>query len=99
MLPCINQYFQCEKRDIIYLFTDGFADQFGGGKNMKYMKRRLMDFLQSIGRESMSVQQDLLRVEFDNWMGDDEQTNDVCVFGAKVICESLNDVKLISPMW
>ncbi len=84
MLPFTEQSFDCEIGDQIYLFTDGYADQFGGGKNKKYMKRRFMEFLLSISDEPMSTQEDLVRSEFGNWMGAEEQTDDVCVFGVKV---------------
>ena len=74
----------CQTGDLIYLFTDGFSDQFGGDKNKKYMRRKLLDFLRTVSQEPMNMQQDLLRTEFDNWKGDSEQTDDVCVLGARI---------------
>ncbi|MFT5858854.1 MAG: PAS domain S-box-containing protein [Flavobacteriaceae bacterium] len=70
--------------DLVYLFTDGFADQFGGDKNKKYMRRKLLAFLKTVSQEPMNVQQDLLKSEFDKWKGDAEQTDDVCVLGVRI---------------
>ena len=72
------------KGDVIYSFTDGFADQFGGerGKKFKYkpFKQLILD-KQSI---AMKDQKELLDTTFENWKGDLEQIDDVCIIGVKV---------------
>lgn len=75
---------QCEPGDNIYLFTDGFTDQFGGDRNKKYMRRHLLDFICKIGNKPMDLQFELIDREFENWKGSNEQTDDVCVLGIRI---------------
>ncbi len=79
-----------ERGDQLYLFSDGFADQFGGehfshipegGK--KYKSKRFKDFLLSVKDMPMDEQREELSSEFDNWKGDLEQIDDVCVIGVR----------------
>jgi len=74
---------QLEKGDVVYIFTDGFADQFGGGKYRKYYYQNFQSFLISISHHSMDEQKKMLKEEFLNWKGDYEQIDDVLVFGVK----------------
>ena len=74
---------QLQKNDIIYIFTDGFADQFGGEKYRKYYYQNFQNLLLSISSESMEKQNQLLKEEFYRWKGDYEQIDDVLVFGVK----------------
>ena len=69
--------------DIIYLFTDGFIDQFGGDADKKYKSPNFKRFLISIAHLSMEDQFKALEQEFNSWMGKNEQIDDVCVFGVK----------------
>lgn len=69
--------------DIIYLFTDGFIDQFGGDADKKYKSPNFKRFLISIAHLSMEDQFKALQQEFNSWMGRNEQIDDVCVFGVK----------------
>src|SRR5690606_3842781 len=70
--------------DLIYIFTDGFSDQFGGIKGKKYKSSRLKGFLLSIKDMDISTQKILLEKEFANWRRDYEQIDDVCIIGLKV---------------
>ena len=67
-----------------YLFTDGFADQFGGPKGKKFMYKQLENLLISISHESMEIQKQKLEAVFENWKGDLEQVDDVCMIGVRV---------------
>jgi hypothetical protein len=67
-----------------YLFTDGFADQFGGPKGKKIMYKQLENLLISISHESMEIQKQKLEAVFENWKGDLEQVDDVCMIGVRV---------------
>ena len=79
-----NQHeIQLQKDDIVYIFTDGFADQFGGKNYRKYYYQTFQKFLLSISDESMEKQQELLKKEFYDWKGDYEQIDDVLVFGVR----------------
>lgn len=75
---------QLEKGEIIYLFSDGFIDQFGGPKNKKYMRGRFKKLLLSIHDKKLSEQRSILENEFNTWKQDYEQIDDVCVMGLKI---------------
>jgi len=75
---------QLKKNDLIYLFSDGFADQFGGPKGKKYKYQQLKNVLIANSDLSLSEQRDALESEFEKWKGDLEQVDDVCVIGVKV---------------
>lgn len=78
-----NHEIEFQKGDVIYLFTDGFADQFGGPKGKKFKSRPFKELLISIHQENMIDQQDRLHASFDAWRGELEQLDDVCVLGVK----------------
>lgn len=71
------------KGDTIYLFTDGYADQFGGEKGKKFKYAQLKELLISIQEESMDSQKEILNERFDAWRGNLEQVDDVCIVGIK----------------
>ena len=77
------QQFQLSKDDSIYLFSDGYPDQFGGEKNKKYLIGKFKKYLLSIQHIPMIEQETLLRSELYNWMGDEEQVDDILVIGIK----------------
>jgi serine phosphatase RsbU (regulator of sigma subunit)/Tfp pilus assembly protein PilF len=70
--------------DMVYLFSDGYADQFGGpaGKKLKY--KRLRELLVQISGKSVEEQEITLRGEFNYWKGDLEQVDDVLIIGMRV---------------
>ena len=72
------------KGDAIYLFSDGFSDQFGGESGKKYKSANFKKFLISISDKSMEEQNQLLSKEFNSWKGDLEQIDDVCVMGVRI---------------
>ena len=69
---------------MFYLFTDGFADQFGGEKGKKFKYKQLEDLLISNNSLALSEQRNLLNQKFENWKGNLEQVDDVCVIGVKI---------------
>ena len=69
---------------MLYIFSDGFADQFGGERGKKYMTGKFKKFLMSISEMKTEEQDKLIKEEFTNWMGENEQIDDVCVMGVKV---------------
>ena len=82
--PFTTHLIDLQKGDSIYIFTDGFADQFGGEKGKKYKSANLKHFLLSIQDKDMETQRNLLRDEFDRWKGPYQQIDDVCVMGVRV---------------
>ena len=70
--------------DSIYLFTDGFADQFGGPKGKKFKYKQLKDVLLSNNDLPHDQQKQKLEKVFSEWRGDLEQVDDVCVIGMRL---------------
>ena len=82
--PYNTHSFQLEKGDTIYIFSDGYSDQFGGEKGKKYKSSKFKKFLLSIQENSMEKQLNLLANEFKKWRGSIEQIDDVCVIGLRI---------------
>ncbi|HSY77266.1 MAG TPA: SpoIIE family protein phosphatase, partial [Bacteroidia bacterium] len=81
--PYTNHEISIQKGDVIYMFTDGFEDQFGGEKGKKYRSAHFREFLESIHINPMSKQKTLLENEFFTWKGKHEQLDDVQVIGIR----------------
>lgn len=75
------QEFALQKNDRIYLFSDGYADQFGGPKEKKMMTKNFKQILLAISNDPMAAQKQLLTEKFDAWKGSLEQVDDVCIMG------------------
>lgn len=78
------QYAQLDKGDIIYLFSDGYADQFGGPKGKKFKYKQLNELLVANSNLPMLEQKQKLETTFENWRGELEQVDDVCVIGIRI---------------
>lgn len=72
------------KGDSIYLYTDGYADQFGGTKGKKFKYKPLNELLLSFNQEELSTQKDILATTFKHWQGNLEQVDDVLIVGIKI---------------
>jgi len=70
--------------DCLYLFSDGYADQFGGPENKKFMSKKFEDLLLEINREPMEVQKEKLHSRLDEWKGSNEQVDDILVIGIRI---------------
>ncbi|HCQ30356.1 MAG TPA: hypothetical protein DIU39_08725 [Flavobacteriales bacterium] len=82
--PFTMHTIQLKKGDALYLFTDGFADQFGGPKGKKLKYKPFKELLLSIQDLPMEEQKTKLENFFNEWKGNLEQVDDVCIFGVKV---------------
>lgn len=82
--PFTAQTVVLQKDDMVYTFTDGFADQFGGGRGKKYKYSQLKSFLLSCADDLPEVQLQKMSAEFESWRGDAEQIDDVLVIGIKI---------------
>lgn len=69
--------------DIVYLFTDGYQDQFGGLLGKKFMIKKLRELLIEISTLKMQDQKFLIEQENINWTGNSEQTDDILVIGIR----------------
>ena len=75
---------ELQKGDTIYVFTDGYADQFGGEKGKKFKYKSLKELLLSIQKQTMEEQKETLDTIFEKWKGDLEQVDDVCIIGVRI---------------
>ncbi|MGE0560892.1 MAG: SpoIIE family protein phosphatase [Flavobacteriales bacterium] len=82
--PFTTHLLQLQKNDIIYLFTDGFADQFGGPKGKKFMYKPFKDLLLNSSKQPIEKQKSLIEKTFFDWKGELEQMDDICIIGIRV---------------
>jgi serine phosphatase RsbU (regulator of sigma subunit) len=80
----MNHELQLKKGDTIYIFTDGYVDQFGGEKGKKLKSKAFKTLLLSTVKKPIDEQKELLHNFFENWKGDLEQIDDVCVIGVRI---------------
>lgn len=79
-----NHKIQLQKGDYIYLYSDGFADQFGGPKGKKFKYNALKKLLISIHDLSPAQQHEAIKSAYENWKGSLEQIDDILVIGVRV---------------
>jgi phosphoserine phosphatase RsbU/P len=79
-----NHEIDVKAGDLIYVFSDGYADQFGGGTNSKFLTKRFRQLIVDIHQEPMNVQKEILERTIKEWMGREEQIDDITVIGIKV---------------
>ena len=72
------------KNDTLYIFSDGYVDQFGGESGKKFKAKSFKDLLVSIQDKSMDVQRDVLDDTIEKWRGDIEQIDDILVIGIRI---------------
>ena len=82
--PFTNHTLNLKANDTVYLFTDGFADQFGGAKGKKYKYKQLEENLLANSNKPLEEQKQLLLNSFNNWKGNLEQVDDVTIIGIKL---------------
>lgn len=73
-----------QENDVLYIFTDGYPDQFGGPLGKKFKYRRFRHLLLTIHGMPMKKQRDFLDENIENWRGELEQVDDVLVIGIKI---------------
>jgi len=79
-----NHTLSLEKNDQIFLFSDGFKDQFGGNNGKKLKSSGFRKMIESIGHLSLEDQKKQLEIAFNNWKGELEQIDDICLFSIKI---------------
>jgi serine phosphatase RsbU (regulator of sigma subunit)/uncharacterized protein HemY len=79
-----NNEIKLEKGDTFYIFSDGYADQFGGEKGGKFKTKAFKQLLADIQSKSMEEQHEILNKTIDEWRGDIEQIDDIIVLGIRV---------------
>jgi len=82
--PFTNHKIVLNEGDAIYIFSDGYPDQFGGPKGKKFKYKQLRDLFFANTQKPMLTQKEILVSAFYEWKGDLEQIDDVCVIGVRV---------------
>jgi tetratricopeptide (TPR) repeat protein len=82
--PFTTHELKLSEGDTVYVFTDGFQDQFGGEKGKKFKAAKFKELLLQI--QSLSMEEQRVRIDeaFESWRGKIEQVDDVCVIGVRV---------------
>ncbi|MCE3260652.1 MAG: protein serine/threonine phosphatase, partial [Bacteroidetes bacterium] len=70
--------------DNLYMFTDGFIDQFGGQQNKKLNRKNFRELLRTAAEMAPAEQEAFLEYSFNNWRQEEEQTDDILVIGIKI---------------
>lgn len=83
-LPFPTHDVPLEKDDVLYLVTDGYADQFGGAEGKKFKRRQLEGLLHATGSMPLDTQKRTLDRVFENWRGELEQLDDVTIIGIRL---------------
>ncbi|HIA37699.1 MAG TPA: serine/threonine protein phosphatase, partial [Flavobacteriales bacterium] len=81
--PFTHHEIKLEKGDAVYLFSDGYPDQFGGPKDKKFMMKNFKKLLLSIQDKTMNEQKTILEETMAEWKGDTEQVDDILVMGVR----------------
>lgn len=79
-----NHKFKLQKGDVIYIFSDGYADQFGGPKGKKFMQNQFKNLLFDIHRKPMPEQKRILDSTIEHWRGNEDQVDDILVMGFRM---------------
>jgi sigma-B regulation protein RsbU (phosphoserine phosphatase) len=74
-----------KKGDMIYLFSDGYPDQFGGPNDQKYRYKRLQDLFVRIHNEPVNDQKKIIEQEFNDWIGERKQVDDIMMIGIRIV--------------
>ncbi len=81
--PYTNHEIEVEPNDMVYIFSDGYADQFGGPRGKKFKYSQFKKLLTTITDKPMQEQRDILNTRIEEWMGEEEQIDDILVVGVK----------------
>ncbi|HOU98462.1 MAG TPA: SpoIIE family protein phosphatase [Bacteroidales bacterium] len=79
-----NHGIPVDKGDMLYIFSDGFADQFGGNENKKFKYKALKNLLLEICSRNCDEQKEILAHNFIEWQGVNEQVDDVLIIGIRI---------------
>lgn len=92
----VTNYTKVSENSTLFLFTDGFQDQFGGTKDKKYSFRRLLELFESNIRLPLEEQENMIAAEFNSWKAAEPQTDDVSIIALRGLTNTLtwqNEIK------
>jgi serine phosphatase RsbU (regulator of sigma subunit) len=84
MVSFSDKTVELQSGDCLYIFSDGYVDQFGGPKGKKFMKKRFKQLLLDNYHLPMTEQKELLDRTYEEWKAGHEQVDDVLVIGIKI---------------
>jgi serine phosphatase RsbU (regulator of sigma subunit) len=79
-----NRTFQLQENDRIFMFSDGYYDQFGGEKHKRFSKRNFKTLLTSSSNKTMAEQKIIFDETFELWRGENEQIDDILILGIEI---------------
>jgi serine phosphatase RsbU (regulator of sigma subunit) len=82
--PFVTHELKLSTGDCVYIFTDGYADQFGGIKGKKFKTKAFKKLLQSVNSKSIIEQKIVIETTMKDWKGVLEQVDDICIIGLKI---------------
>lgn len=82
--PFTHNEIDVQKGDIVYLFSDGYADQFGGPRNKKFRYKQFQELIFENHKKPLAEQRDILRRTILDWKGSESQIDDIMVLGFKI---------------
>lgn len=91
-----NHKIQLKAGDTMYLFSDGYTDQFGGKNHGKFSKKRFRELLYKVQDLSMDEQLETLEKTFSDWKGENDQLDDVLVMGVKLSSKTKIDNDILN---
>jgi tetratricopeptide (TPR) repeat protein len=83
-VPFVTHSLELQQGDTVYIFSDGYVDQFGGDYGKKFKAKALRELLLSVQSKTMEEQHSIIGEAFEDWRGDNEQIDDVCIFGVRI---------------
>lgn len=83
-IPFKQHTIALQKNDVVYAFTDGIADQFGGPSGKKFKYKQLKELLVRIADQPMDEQKNTLQETLNAWKGELEQVDDICLMGVRI---------------
>jgi len=83
-VPFTTHNIELQKNDSIYIFSDGYQDQFGGEQGKKFKTSQMRELFLSVRNKTMNEQKKIISYKFDNWKENLEQVDDICIIGVKV---------------
>ena len=82
--PFTSKTIDLVKGDMLYIFSDGYADQFGGKRDKKFLIKNLKKLLLNISKKSVSEQKKIIYKRFKEWKGAGSQIDDIIVMGIRI---------------
>lgn len=83
-IPFTNNVMEYKKGDVLYTFSDGYADQFGGPDLRKFMIKNLRDLMLEVHKKPMAEQREIFNTTLEEWHGDSPRIDDVVLMGLRL---------------